>query len=125
MLDIILISVFTFFAFCGVLYIITEITSVVARRNAEKTVNSYTVITVKDCENDVEGIIRSLAWKQLRFAVCGIVPELYAVDLGSCDGTFEILQRLALEYDFLKPVHSYEYIEVFTNGEVEAIRGNN
>jgi len=122
MFDIILISIFTFFAFYGVLHITTDIVSAIARRRADELVKSYTVITVKDRENDIEGIIRSLAWKQLRLASAGYVPEIYAVDLGSCDGTFEILQKLSFEYDYLTALRNDEYIEVFTNGE---IRRNN
>ena len=115
MLDIILISIFTFFAFYGILHITMDIASGVAQRRFSELARSHTVITVKDRENDVEGIIRSLAWKQLNLASCGTIPELYAVDLGSCDGTYEILERLALEYDFLRVLHKNEYVEAFDN----------
>jgi len=125
MFEILLISIFTFFAFYGLVHIITEIVAFIARKNVYDMIKSHTVITVKDRENDIEGIIRAAAWEQQRIANCGTVPEIYAVDLGSCDKTFEILQKLSLEYDFLTALRNDEYIEVFTNGEYGEIRRNN
>ncbi|MCL2839124.1 MAG: hypothetical protein FWE04_08745 [Oscillospiraceae bacterium] len=109
-IQILLISIFTFLAFYGLLHIVMEIVSGVSRRNKDDLCRAYTVITVKDRESSVEGIIRAAAWRQLRLANRGNVPEIYAVDLDSTDKTYEILQKLALEYDFLKPLRKYEYI---------------
>jgi len=110
-MEILLISIFTFFAFYGALHITIEIVSGITQKS-RADVTAYTVITVKDCECDVEGIIRAAAWKQLRLASCGNVPPIYAVDLGSVDKTFEILEKLALEYDFLTAFSHGEYIEI-------------
>jgi len=108
--QILLISIFTFLAFYGLLHIVMEIISSVSRGNKDDLLRAYTVITVKDREADVEGIIRSAAWRQLRLSSGGNVPEIYAIDLDSTDKTYEILQKLALEYDFLKPLRKDEYI---------------
>ena len=121
MIEIILISIFTFLAFCGGIHIIMEIATNVPRRHREDLECAYTVITVKDRESDVERIIRAAAWRQLRLGRGGVVPEIYAVDLGSCDGTYEILERLACEYNFLRALRKDEYIGAFSDGK---IRGN-
>ena len=123
MIEILLISIFTFLAFYGLLHMVMEIVSGVAQKNHSNVCQTYTLITLKDREADVEGIIRSAAWRQLRLANGNEVPEIYAVDLDSSDKTYEILHKLALEYEFLNVFRKDEYIEWIDNyGE---IRGYN
>jgi len=114
MAEILLISVFTFLAFYGLLHIIMEIVSGISCKNRDDLCNAYTVITVKDRETDVERIIRAAAWRQLRTSSSDDVPEIYAVDLDSNDGTYEILQRLEPEYKFLKVFRKDEYMDLLT-----------
>jgi len=115
MIEILLISIFTFLAFYGLLHIVMEIVTEVSRKNRDEAVRTYTVITLKDRESDVEGILRSAAWKQRRFANGGLIPEIYAVDLDSTDRTCEIMRKLALDYSFIKVYRKDEYIETLEN----------
>ncbi len=62
----------------------------------------HRVIGVKDCEDSVEGMVRSLALEDVR-------EELIVIDLGSKDETMEILQKLENEYDFLHVMTPAEY----------------
>ena len=127
-MQILLISFFTFLAFYGLLHIIMEIVSAAAQRKRDSDLcrnggicRFYTVITVKNRETDVEGIIRAAAWRQLRLANAGNVPEIYAVDLDSEDKTYEILQRLELEYDFLRALQKEEYINSLVGDAVLSV----
>ena len=112
-MEILLVTVFTFFAFYGALHIVMEFVSAVMNRYKGELARAHTVITVKDRENDVEGLIRIAARRQLRLCGEGSVPEIYAVDMGSDDRTYEILQKLTLEYDFLRAFRKDEYIQTF------------
>ena len=117
-MQIFLISVFTFLAFYGALHIVVEIVSGIVRKNAGEPCHCYTVITMKNREADVEGIVRGIAQRQLR--LCGgggNVPEIYAVDLDSTDRTYEILQKLELEYGFLKAMRKDEYLVEWVDNE--------
>lgn len=62
----------------------------------------HRVIGVKDCEDSVEGMVRSLALEDVR-------EELIVIDLGSKDETMVILQKLEDEYDFLHVMTPAEY----------------
>ena len=86
-------------------------------KNNGDACQSYTVLTVKDRECDVEWIVRDAAQRQLRLANFGNVPEIYVVDLDSNDKTYEILQKLELEYEFLKVLRKDEYITEWVTGE--------
>ena len=110
-MEVLLITIFTFLAFYGALHIVMEFASSAANRYCGGVAHMYTVITVKDREDDVEGIIRAAARRQLRMAYGGSVPEIYAVDLESSDNTLEILQKLELEYEFLHAFRKDEYVE--------------
>jgi len=115
MMEILLISIFTFLAFYGLLHIVIEIASGISSKNREELCRAYTVITLKDREADVERIIRAAAWRQLRTASCDDVAEIYVVDLDSLDKTYEILQKLEPEYKFLKVFRKDEYMDLLTN----------
>ena len=69
---------------------------------------AYSVMTVKNCEDSIEGVIRSLAW-QMSNDSC-IARELVVIDQGSEDRTFFILKQLAKEYPFMHPMQKAEYI---------------
>ncbi len=79
----------------------------------EKTFQTpYTVIAVRNREEDIESLIRSEAWRML----CGNaecrVGDMVVIDLESEDKTMQILKRLSREYEFLHPLTRDRYIEM-------------
>lgn len=69
---------------------------------------SHRVLTVKNCEESIEGIIRSTIWQ---IQTSETVPdELIVIDLDSEDQTRFILRQLAKEYPFIHPMSKTEYI---------------
>lgn len=92
-----------FFAVYGVLQIIAK--SVFGfNREKSDAIFVHRVIGVKDCQETIEGMIRSVVWEDMR-------EELIVVDMGSKDETLEILKRLEQHYDFLKVMTTEEYAE--------------
>jgi hypothetical protein len=69
----------------------------------------YTVITAKNNEDCIEGIMR-LIINEMQSQENGLVKELIVVDLGSCDNTVPILQKISNEYDFVHILSKEEYI---------------
>ena len=92
-----------FFAVYGVLQIISKS---VFGFNQEKTeaIFVHRVIGVSDCQETIEGMIRSVAWEDMR-------EEVIVIDMGSKDETSEILKRLKEYYDFLNVMTMEEYIK--------------
>lgn len=67
----------------------------------------HRVIGLQNCQDSAEGIVRSLAWEDIR-------EELILLDLGSRDETGEILRRLEAEYDFIHVMTPPEYRDYMT-----------
>ena len=70
---------------------------------------TYSVLTVKNKEESIEGIVRSIAWQIMTNP--DTLRELVVLDLGSQDQTFLILKKLSQEYPFVHPMHKSDYIE--------------
>ena len=71
--------------------------------------SSYYVITVKNCEDSIEGILRSTIWQ---IHTSGISPqELVVIDLDSEDMTGVIIRQLSKEYPFISPMSKTDYIQ--------------
>lgn len=70
------------------------------------------VLLVRNVEGTVEGVIRGI---QMEIALGGTVPdsELMVVDMGSSDGTMEILKRLKTEYAFMEAMEYDDRDKVF------------
>ena len=98
-----LLFIVLFFAVYGVLQIIAK--SVFGfNREKSDALFVHRVIGVSDCQETIEGMIRSVVWEDTR-------EELIVVDTGSTDETSEILKRLEKCYDFLKIMTMEEYVE--------------
>ncbi len=70
------------------------------------------VLSTKDSENTIEYFLRNFI-RQINFnqKIPFLPPEeLYIVDLGSQDKTFEIVQKLSLEYPCIHPMTREDYI---------------
>jgi len=73
--------------------------------------NAHFVITTKNAEDSIEGIVRSVAWQISNTSNSSYLSaEVLVVDLGSTDCTFSILEKLAKEYGVINPMTTAEYI---------------
>lgn len=75
--------------------------------------SSHYVLTVKNCEDSIEGMIRSTVWQFQ--ASESTLKTIVVVDLGSEDQTGFIIGQLAKEYSFLHPMSKTEYIRFITD----------
>ncbi len=101
MLGIITQSALCFFAIYGIiqmaLNIYKELHNILIDSSETKI-----IVTVKNGQDTIEGIVRALVWRSLNNKQGGIVPEILIADLGSEDETPEILKRLFEEYSFIE-----------------------
>ena len=70
-----------------------------------------TVLTVKNQQDNVEGLVRGAVWSTLGRTGGRRVGDVIVVDLGSDDDTLRILNRLAEEYEFLHIMDRQTYIQ--------------
>ena len=68
----------------------------------------YILIAVKNQEDSIEGIIRSIIFKNIYNKNEGLFNNIIIADMGSTDSTLEILKKLTEEYAFLKVVDCKE-----------------
>ncbi len=73
--------------------------------------NSHFVITAKNAEESIEGIIRSFVWQISNLSDNSALPEdIFVIDLNSTDQTFLIIEKLAKEYPCIHPISKADYI---------------
>ncbi len=101
MLTIIIRSAFCFFAIYGVIQIVLNIYREF-HNIFIKSSEAKIIVTVKNAQDTIEGIIRALVWKSLNNKQGGIVPKIIIADLGSNDETPKILEKLCVEYNFIE-----------------------
>ena len=108
-MEILLITVFTIFAFFGLLHMANGLLFKVNNRQITEAKSVCIVITIKDEEESVEGMLRAAAWRHSEFYTSK-VPYIFVIDAGSTDNTFDIAKKLELEYEFLRVFDKVEYI---------------
>lgn len=94
-------SILTVLVIYALIDIFHKTISVLFMREPHKSENVFIVIKVKNQENRIEGVIRSLIWKHLSASGGGYVPNILIVDTGSEDSTPEIAERLSNDYSFI------------------------
>ena len=112
MLKIIICSIICFFAVYGVLQLAVRIAESAHEVGLSELRTPYTVMPVKNREDDIEALVRSEAWRMLYQNPERRVGDIVVIDLGSEDETLTILRRLSREYDFLHPMTKERYIEM-------------
>lgn len=112
MLDILMQSLICFFAIYGIIQMVMNIYTWLHNMHFKKNDDVYIIVTVKNQQETIEGIIRSIVWKSLNNIHGGIVPNILVVDMGSTDETPRILDRLHLEYDFIQVTDSEGYAKM-------------
>ena len=76
------------------------------------------IITVKNQQESIEGILRSVVWKSLNKKRGRKVPNILVVDLGSTDETYIILEQLCKEYQFIAVTDKQGYIDLMLDKKV-------
>ena len=100
---------FWFFAIIGFCEIVRRIIFCFFEQKEKKEM--YVILTVKNEEENIEDIVRSIVWKYSSQKNFEPLPHIIVVDLGSTDATFDILEKLTDEYPFLYPMTKDHYIE--------------
>ena len=76
-----------------------------------KITPTYTVLTVKNNEDCIEGVIYSII-KEMRRNNLLFTQNILVVDLGSKDNTVKIVERLSQKYEFIHILHSNSYMDM-------------
>jgi len=98
--NVLLISLFWFLAVIGTISIIEAIVNWVVNCG-KKSGDMYVMLTVKNQQDSVEGLLRSVVWQNLHRENGGNIPQIVVIDLGSVDDTPNILRRIADDYSFV------------------------
>lgn len=109
MINIIMQSVICFLVVYAIIQIGINIYNKLLNTEVEEKDDLYIIITVKNLEDKIEGIIRSIVWKNLNTKQGGRIPNILVVDLGSDDETPLILERLCKEYSFIQVTDKNSY----------------
>ncbi len=75
----------------------------------------FVVVKVFNREKNLEYIIRSIIWKNLRCSKCGDVPNVLIVDMGCDEETSHIGKQLAKDYSFIYYTGKDEFDDFFSN----------
>ena len=75
----------------------------------------YILIAVKNQEDTIEGIVRSIVFKNIYYKNESLFNNIVIADMGSTDDTLHILRMLSKEYSFLKIVDCKESQEFMDN----------
>lgn len=103
-------ALFWFFAIVGMVSIAEELLHFfLYTRKSEKS--ACVIVTVKNQQDSVEGMIRGIVWQNLHNNNGGQVPQIVVVDLGSEDDTPEILNRIAANYSFVQVTDKEGYLD--------------
>lgn len=111
MADIIFKTLVTFCVIYSLIDIAARVISVFFNSDLHKN-DVFVVVRVKNQEDKIECIIRSLIWKTLSRRGGGKLPIILIVDVGSDDRTREICMRLCEDYRFIYYTTESKYNEI-------------
>lgn len=113
MWDFILNAILWTLALYGLLEIIKTIIYICSYTNL-KSDGTYVIIAVKNQENKIEGLLRSLLFRFL-YGKEEFIKDIIVADLDSKDETRPILDRLEKDYECVKVVNWRECKEILDN----------
>ncbi len=96
MLDFIINSIIWIFAIYGLIEIIKTIYYICTYTKLESD-GIYFIITVKNQEDKIEGFLRSILFRMI-YGKEEYINNVIVVDLGSTDGTKEIIEKMSKDY---------------------------
>ena len=94
-------SIITVLVIYALINIFQKTISAIFCREPYKNENVFIVIKVKNQEKKLEGVIRSIIWKNLNVSRGGYIPNILIVDTGSEDSTPIIAEKLSKDYSFI------------------------
>lgn len=95
---------------------VTLFKSLKYHNESKKIKPPYAVLSVKNCEDSIEGVIRLIV-RQLKTqsqSCTNCIESLVIIDLGSDDETHSILEKLANEYPCILLTDKKQYIETIS-----------
>jgi len=98
-------AVFSFLAIFGLIQLCINAYAILNKICFDKVDGAgdvHIIVTVKNQQDAIEGIVKSLVWKSLNNEYGGIVPNILIIDMGSTDETPKILEKLHRDYEFIK-----------------------
>ncbi len=101
-------------AIYGLLEIIINLFNAVALVN-NNIKDMYILIAVKNQENSIEGIVRSIVFKNIYHKNENLFNNIIIADMGSTDDTLRILKKLSNEYSFLRVVDCKDSQDLLSN----------
>lgn len=94
-------SVITVLVIYAVITILEKIITAIFLPNPHNDQNIFVVIKVKNQEKNLEGVVRSIIWKNLKISEGAYIPNILIVDKGSDDDTQIISEKLSNDYSFV------------------------
>jgi cellulose synthase/poly-beta-1,6-N-acetylglucosamine synthase-like glycosyltransferase len=104
----IIFTIISLLAVYGIVQLMAKVLFSIRRREEGCPVCVHRIIGVKNCQDSIETLIRSLVFEDIR-------EEIIVADFGSTDETTEILKHLEREYDFLHIMTLQEYLNYMSN----------
>ena len=102
-------------ALYGLFELIKQIINMITYTNL-KADGIYVIIAVKNQEQKIEGFLRSSLFR-IFYGKEEYIKDIIVADLGSIDRTKEIINKMLLEYDYVKITNWKECKEIIDNIE--------
>ena len=102
-------------ALYGLFELIRQIINMITYTNLRAD-GIYIIIAVKNQEEKIEGFLRSSLFKIL-YGKEESIKDVIIADLGSTDGTKEIIHKMSLDYECVKTTNWRECKEIIDNIE--------
>ena len=100
MIDFILNTVLWTLAIYGLIEILKTIYYIITYTNLKQD-GAYLILTVKNQEDKIEGILRSILFKYI-YGKEEMITDMIVADLDSTDNTVDILLKISEDYDNIK-----------------------
>ena len=113
--DIIINSILWTLALYGLFELIKQIINMITYTNLRAD-GIYIIIAVKNQEQKIEGFLRSSLFK-IFYGKEEYIKDVIVADLGSTDGTKEIINKISINYDCVKTTNWKECKEIIDSIE--------
>lgn len=109
-------SILWIFALYGFFELVKQVIYICTYTNM-KADGIYIIIAVKNQEEKIEGFLRSVLFKIL-YGKEEEVKDIIVTDLNSTDKTKEILNKLSIDYEYVKNTNWKECKEIIDNIDI-------
>ena len=106
-------SILWTFALYGLFELVKQIINMITYTNLSAD-GIYLIIGVKNQEEKIEGFLRSSLFK-IFYGKEEYIKDIIVADLGSTDGTKEIISKMSLDYESVKTTNWKECKEIIDN----------